>query len=431
MTYIYRELLDKIKLQLMKNSPAGFVLSGIVGCGKTTLIQKLLEEVAKEFNTFSFNGDDSNFRKQIIQDTRYLYNEVKGRALNQNKRILIFVDEVQKSEDVFDALKYVFDKMHVSFIVSGSNPAYLTSVARKRLQRRAIQYFMLPISIGEILVSTEKVSTEELNIFYELIFKNLNIEDVRLPAKYSIDKDLVKSFFNYGGLPLSYTKNEEEDKLRQIQLTTERGFELLISNNNSLSDIIRLELAQLHAKEFTYKNILEKTRIRKRDVINATIDQLMNHGYLVKKSLLSFEPGKSSYLCSFSYVDPGIVTYLQGETANSSTLGHRIEGYVHARLNYLMQNSVYKADLGYYKKFYKDPKGNSRYTGGEIDFVFKIGSRIVPIEVKSTDDVSQIDVKIMEEFLKTKKLKLGIVLYSGSPFYNFQKKILYWPYWLI
>ncbi|HLE12456.1 MAG: hypothetical protein A2504_07805 [Bdellovibrionales bacterium RIFOXYD12_FULL_39_22] len=135
----------------------------------------------------------------------------------------------------------------------------------------------------------------------------------------------------------------------------------------------------LQSQEFTYKNILAKARVRQRDIINRTIDQLINHGYLVRKRPIIFFDNKSSYLSIFSYIDPGIVTYLNG--ANKLTeiaMGHQIEGYIHSRLSNL---------------------GN-------------------------------INTELITNFVKEQRCGYGIVIYGGVPYKDSKKKLLFGPYWL-
>lgn len=122
-------------------------MAGIVGCGKTTTVQAALNRLSARFSIHAFTGDDVSFRNAVASNGIYILDQV--RAITQGPA-LVFVDEVQKSEAVFDALKLCFDN-GVSFIVSGSNPKYLSSTCRKRLQRRADFIRLNPFSLPEIL----------------------------------------------------------------------------------------------------------------------------------------------------------------------------------------------------------------------------------------------------------------------------------------
>jgi predicted AAA+ superfamily ATPase len=431
MSFIYRELQRKIELYLAVKQPSGLILSGIVGCGKTTLIQKILENLREKYNIYTFSGDDVRFRQSIIDDSKYIFNEV-GSNSNSKLPNLVFIDEVQKCEEIFDAIKYAFDHAKISFIVSGSNPAYLSTVAKRRLQRRAEQFFMLPISLGEIAVNNKWIDFNLVNNFEQLLFHQRGIDELVPLSELTISIELkltLDLYHKYGGLPLVFKAVNHEEKLREIRLVVERGFDLLSTENNSISEIVRVELSNLHSMEFAYKNIMDRTRIRKRDIINKNIDNLLNHGYLVKKKPILFDSAKTSYLSVFSYIDPGIVTYLNGELPKNT--GSQVEGYVHARLAYLIQNTVFKSELFYFKPYVLDINGNVKFKPGEIDFVIKSGSRMVPLEVKSTQNRGDINTELLEKFVDDHKLKFGILLYAGVPFWNNKTKILFWPYWAI
>lgn len=80
-------------------------MSGIVGYGKTTIIERTLESLGTEFNIIRYTGDDIQFRNAVLKDSRYIFNDIRSQSTSLNKT-LVFVDEVQQSEEIFDALKF-------------------------------------------------------------------------------------------------------------------------------------------------------------------------------------------------------------------------------------------------------------------------------------------------------------------------------------
>lgn len=431
MSHIYRELQDYFDQKKQENRPFGFIVSGIVGSGKTTVIEKILEGFSDDYVIFQFTGDDIQFRKAVAEDSKYLLNYVQSRT---NQKSLVFIDEVQKTEEVFDGLKILFDSKQVSFIVSGSNPAYLSTIAKKRLQRRAEQLYLLPFSIQELLHAEGFLQKNDLYLFKKIIFQADNLKDIKMPSLTitSKVKDVCDLFLNYGGLPLSYASGSEELKLKEIRLVVERGFELLSVNNSAINESIRLELANLSSREFSYQNILNKVRLRKRDEVNKVIDDLINHGYLVKKSPTLLKKNKSSYLSVFSYIDPGILNYLCGGKPNEIDKGFWLESYIHARLDSYVKNSVYKTEIGYFKFHDIDINDKIKYKSGEIDFVLKQGKKILPIEVKLTNQISNIQNQNMIQFLKEHaNSPFAVIVYGGIPHLDAPNKIIYWPYWLL
>lgn len=435
--YISREIEALIHKRIDGKKNFGFIVSGVVGCGKTTAIKKILADLKadskNEYQVFEFSGDDIQFRKTVSEDSTYLSQYVQSAT---NQKAILFIDEVQKCEAVFDALKYAFDNGKISFIVSGSNPAFLSTVAKKRLQRRADQIMMLPLSLPEILFSQKQIKEDLRNSFNALLFGDLKIKKMKIPemtlSKYMTET--VNQFLNYGGLPLAYMASDQLNKLSEIRLSTERGFDLISVGNDSISEAIKLEVAELHSKEFTYQNIMNKTRLRKRDDINQVIDHLINHGYLVSKKPVLLKNNKSSYLTVFSYIDCGILTYLRGGLPQNEEKGYWLEGYIHARLNYYIQNHFFKATLGYYKPHTVDINKKIKYSPGEIDFVIQKEKKIIPIEVKLTDQKMNIDTTLIKKFISQQykaRADFGVIIYGGVAHYDSENRILYWPYWLV
>jgi predicted AAA+ superfamily ATPase len=428
--YIYRELQQKIESHFDQDQAQGLILSGIVGCGKTTMIEAILKSWDSKFEIFRFTGDSTLFREAVRKDSEYLSNYIKEKT---TKKALLFIDEVQKCEEVFDAIKFAFDKGKVSFIVSGSNPAYLATVARRRLQRRAELFIMLPFSLPELIANKKIISQKNLFEFERILWHESSLLKFNLPD-LTIRNDITniyKEYFIYGGLPLSVLSEKPDQKLTQIRLTVERGFELMSKENNSLDDTIRIELAHLHSKEFAYKNIFGKARIKSRDHVNQAIDQLINHGYLVRKRPLFLDENRTSYLSIFSYTDPGIVSYLTGEYNLDLVIGNRVEGYIHERLSALISNSPFKSSLHYFKPYTIDVNNKVKYQSGEVDFIFQHGRRIIPIEVKASLSLNNLDLSPIENFIKQNTVPFGIVIYGGVPYYDKKRKLLFWPFWLV
>src|SRR3990167_6672893 len=142
--YIPRELQGNILDIFSGSQKKGLILAGIVGCGKTTLVHEVLKNLGSRYEVFEFTGDDLKFRTAVAQDTTYLTKTIRSKTSRQN--VLVFIDEVQKIEQAFDAIKYAYDQSNTSFIISGSNPDFLNTTARKRLQRRADFLLLTPFS---------------------------------------------------------------------------------------------------------------------------------------------------------------------------------------------------------------------------------------------------------------------------------------------
>ncbi len=428
--HIFREIEHHLTRILSSSQTKGIIVSGIVGCGKTTAINTCLQQLSQQgFSIFSFSGDDAVFRAEIAKSTNYLLEQIQARS---SQRSILFVDEVQKSEHIFDAVKIAFDH-NISFVISGSNPKYLASVARKRLQRRADMIVLLPLSLPEIFLH-EDILTDLSNV--ELFSKHLyELDSPELPAtKFTFTntmQSIIERFFDIGGLPLSFLAESRFESLKQIQMVVERGFEVMTVDTNNVSDLIKVELAKLNSQEFSYQGIFQRTAIRNRDEVNAIIEEMLGHGYLCARKPIFPNDNRRSYLSKYSYIDPGIVTYLSASAPSKDSLGFRVEAMVEARLRKLLENIPLKSQLGYFKPYTVDDINKTRFLKGEIDFVVQFGKRFIPIEVKASQRLNNSEFSIMEKFIADYDSPFGIVLYGGVPQLSANKKMLFWPYWLV
>lgn len=424
--YIKREFEANIFRTFDSPTKKGLILAGIVGCGKTTLVQHCLEQIRKAVTVFEYTGDDVQFRAKVAEDSKYLFNEVVSQTQG---RSLIFVDEVQKSEAIFDALKYAFDHGNISFLVTGSNPEYLNTVARKRLQRRADLMTLLPFSLPEILSNHGHCPRNLSASFSSLLFESKKPE---LPAiKMVLTPEIttvIENYLSVGGLPLAFLSPPKESFI-EIRKTVERGFEGMLLDANDIRELILVELAHVHSREFTYTHLFKKTGLRRRESVNKIIGQLKDHGYLFGKKPIFFAGHHRSYLAIYSYVDPGVLSYLLGDPKISKNVGARVEGVVHARLVSLMQQVPLKSELGYFKPYKTMGDGEIKFSPGEIDFVCSVGERKIPIEVKAAQDIQSIDTSLLKTVVKQYSLPFGIVLYGGVPYLDKGRKLVFWPWW--
>lgn len=428
--YIQREIDTYIDAKFQTTRPSGLILAGIVGSGKTTAVEAALTRLSERFSIHSFTGDDVIFRNAVASNSRYILETVR---FTTQGPALVFVDEVQKSEAIFDALKICFDQ-GMSFIVSGSNPQYLSSIGRKRLQRRADFICLTPLSLAEILAHHGHVPAATTNSPFAELLKHeqeCRVPNLGISLNESI-KGICQTYFVRGGLPLAYLSATQDATLSQVQLVTERGFDVMSHDSSNVSDLVRSYLARSHSREFAYQGVFQRTGIRSRSVVNSIIEELTGHGYLIEKRPIFPGLDRRSYLVSYSYVDPGILSYLTGDvTPTLEQIGSRLEGTMHVRLQNLLQYIPLKSMLSYFKPFTVDQNDKTKFLPGEIDFVFSCGKRLIPIEVKLTSDVSAIETRILESFIKEYKTPFGIVLYGGVPQARPERKLIYWPYWFV
>ena len=410
-------------------------MPGIVGCGKTHLLSVISKAMSKDhgFRLFQYEGDDSRFRAHIRSSSSWILDEVQASGTDH---AFLFVDEVQKEPEIFDAIKLAYDKEDVRFAVSGSNPAFLKTIANNRLQRRALVIPQFPLSMQEIMTHQGLCSDEGPLHFEQLLESQDSLEDYQ-PWRPNVAPEIqgiVKRYLIVGGLPQAWLAEDIRSAMTAVKLVAERGITETYQTTVAADDEIRQYLADQNSQEFTYKGLQQTLRSSKRNVVDRVIDHLMNHGYIFKKTpyLGGVATTHSTYFATYSWVDPGLVSYFVHANPNAQELGFRLESYVHTRLIDCLSRIPNKSGIYYYKPFSIKPSNNALSFGaGEIDFVIKLGRALIPIEVKLAQRHKDIDTKLMEEFIKKYKAKFGVVLYGGSTIVDHDKKIVFFPFWAI
>ncbi len=147
--------------------------------GKTTFVEKILEEHYSMKDIISFNGDSIDDRENLSINSLNKLN-----LFVENKKI-IFIDEAQKINNIGNTLKLLIDhyKNTKQIIVTGSSSINLLDKTNEPLTGRKIVYYMYPISSLEIKNTYDTkildVNIENLLIYgsYPASLNSFNFQD--------------------------------------------------------------------------------------------------------------------------------------------------------------------------------------------------------------------------------------------------------------
>lgn len=202
-----------------KSDARWFILSGLRGTGKTTLLAQLYDD-CKSYDVYRLYltldmpkvtlGDvlANNLVNLIVA-----YEEIIGRIVeNLDKPLFIFLDEVQYESDWGVILKNLYDRARKVFIIAtGSQALQLQSNAD--IARRAFFEHILPLSFSEFLKI--KGIAPELddfsNTIKNLLFDSkdakylyrglLQLQNNITLAMLPIDRFVINKYLHYGTLP--------------------------------------------------------------------------------------------------------------------------------------------------------------------------------------------------------------------------------------
>ncbi|MBI2079308.1 ATP-binding protein [Candidatus Micrarchaeota archaeon] len=134
--YVFDQLLKLLSSQIAGKKPV-FLLSGLRGIGKTTLMLQLFKELK---DSFYFSADS------ILVRTESIYSVVEQAVRGGYRNI--FIDEIHKYPKWVDELKNIYDNFNIQIVGSGSS-----TIAIKKgsliLGRRAIDITISNLTFGE------------------------------------------------------------------------------------------------------------------------------------------------------------------------------------------------------------------------------------------------------------------------------------------
>ena len=336
--------------------------------GKTTLAKMTFPE----YDYCSL--EDPDIRQFAINDPRSF--------LTQYSHKVIF-DEIQRVPELLSYLQGMVDKNNTKgqFILTGSYQLKLRAEVTQSLAGRTALLTLLPLSIAELC------TIEHLNTRDELLYRGF------FPRIYNDNLNPTRAYSNY------YQTYVERDVRQLINLKDVSIFEKFIKllagrvgqiiNLNSLSNDVGVSSTTL--KEWL--SVLEASFI-----IIKLQPYYENFGKRVIKSPKIY------------FTDTGLLCYLldidsEKTVRRDPLIGQIFENLVlleaiKARLNKGLNPNIY---------FFRDTNGL------EVDILYKHGSHLTPIEIKSSATFHNSFAKGIHKFQKlTKNSQKGYIVYSGD-----------------
>lgn len=159
------------------NTPFVKILTGIRRCGKSTLLEMIMEEMinlgTKKENIIYLCLD--SYLNDNISNGKQLYDFISSKI--KNEKVYIFIDEVQEVNGWEKAINSLMIDYNVDIYVTGSNSKLLSSEISTYLTGRYISIPVYTLSYEEYL--TFKKETKQ----------------------YVQSKDYIKEYIEYGGFP--------------------------------------------------------------------------------------------------------------------------------------------------------------------------------------------------------------------------------------
>lgn len=202
---IHRDIVDKAKKCL--NTDEVLIFTGARQVGKTVISKQLQQDLDSErAKTYFINLEDPDYLKQLNESPKNLFKLI---SLLNEKKVYIFIDEIQYLDNPTNFIKYIYDEYHtrLKLIVSGSSAFYIDKKFKDSLAGRKKIFNVRTLSFREFLdyKGTDISTASDL--------KSLSlIEQDKL-------KILLEDYIIYGGYPkvvLADTQDEKREVLKEL-----------------------------------------------------------------------------------------------------------------------------------------------------------------------------------------------------------------------
>jgi hypothetical protein len=373
---IVEEILKVIDLEEI------IVLHGARQVGKTHILLWLENYLNnKKEDVHYIDLEDSRYKKilDLGVDEFITHLREEGHAPQDNKKIFVFIDEIQYLKNPSEFLKLVADHhKNIKLIVSGSSSFEIKSKFKDSLVGRTINFEIFNLSFEEYLM-----------------FKNYHYEpSIKITEKKQEElKSMYKEYTLYGGYPKVALINEVELKEKRLQQIIDTYIkkdikELAnidnIENFNKLLEILAAQSGQLiNIKELSGTCKLSAPTIEKYLFI-------LEQTYIIKLVRPYNKNIRSEIfkMPKIFFYDSGLMQMLWFKGLQKEIIGNVFETSIFGELI-----KKYGRDSIYYWRT-KDKK--------EIDFIIKDKNKIIPVEVKI--NFNKINLSAIKYFLENYKL---------------------------
>lgn len=352
---------------------------GLIGprqSGKTTLVQAIFQ--TKPYLSL----EDPDIREQAKTDPRGLLSKYPSGAI---------LDEVQRVPELLSYIQTIVDRSQLKgmFILTGSHQLQLHDAISQSLAGRIALLTLLPLSLRELKQTKTPFTINEL---------------LYMGGYPRIHKDLLNPTKSYKNYFLTYV---EKDVRQLIHLKNLVQFERFIKIcAGRIGSVINLEQigGEIGLSSNTVKEWLS--------ILEASFIIFRLHPYFENFGKRIIKSPK------LYFTDVGLASYLLGiedplQLERDPLRGHLVENLVILELLKTRLNQGLDPNLYYFRDASQH----------EVDVIFKKGSQLIPIEIKSSQTFHSDFVKSIKNFKKIAlgKSEDGYLIFGGEGGYTFDE----------
>jgi len=435
-----REILPKIIPFL---EPENIVLlTGARQTGKTSLLYLLIRQLLNngappsQIVYFDLENIYDFSLLQNLKDFNEFWQILKDRGVDRQKRVFVFIDEVQHLEKPSSFLKYLHDhyKPGLKFIVTGSSSLEIKKKFTDRLTGRVYSFVIKPLSFREFLEFKKEKDLAEILLSFNLPFwicarhPEEDFKKISQSHKLRLDA-LLREYLTFGGYPAVSLKENPLIKQRDLQeiysLYIRRDIKDIgeiddVSGYNNLVSLLCLQIGSLvKEQELAVSSGLSRPTVKKYLFLleNTYVLKLVRPFFTNKRKEITKTP-------KVFFEDVGL---RNGVINNFDDLSLRVDRGAIIE-NFVFSQLSKENDLSHKVSFWRSQAKN------EVDFVWQENiSNPYPVEVKLNYPLRQPFPPGLKSFISLYQPSRGFIIHLGEPgFLSFKKtKIYVIPAWAI
>ncbi|MAG44702.1 hypothetical protein CL633_02330 [bacterium] len=376
---IKRDLYKKIKPYL--KSKEAIIITGMRRVGKTTLLNHIYSQIKSKNKLFIDLENPIDQKLFEENDYKNIKKSLISMGLDFQKKVYLFLDEIQSVKTMPSVVKYFIDHYKVKFFLTGSASFYLKNLFSESLAGRKYIFELFPFNFNEFL-KAKKIKIKFNTNITKPIFEKLS--------------NLYKEYLEFGGFPDVIFKKTKKEKKKSLEDVFTSYFQMEVKQLsdfkkiNKFRDLMLLLLERIGNKLDVQK--LSQELGISRSIIYDYLSFLEDTYFI--KLIRPFSKSRDVEIRSVPKIyvcDSGLANNL-GQISRGSLFEQAV-----------FQSLRIKGELNYYQ----------RKSGAEIDFIL---NKEKAYEVKLTPVKSDlIKFKNLSRKINIKHLKIVCLNYSSLP----------------
>lgn len=365
------------------------LLNGARQVGKTYLMKRLGQHYFKK--TAYFNFDEKPELAQFFENTKDVHRILENLALVHGEAIdeetLVIFDEIQECLPALNSLKYFFENAPELYVICAGSLLGVSLGKSNSFPVGKVQFLTLyPLTFSEFLGQCDP----KLSLYLKSIKKIEAIPDLF----FSTIKDHFKKYLITGGLPavaLTFLETKDFNQADAVLKDLIRSYELDFAKHAIMKDVAKIGYvwhslpSQLgrENKKFVYQLVRPGARAREYEDAIRWLEQagLVYRIALCKAPKLPLSAYDDLSAFKIYSFDVGILRAQSKLNPVVFTEGNRLFVEFKGALleNYILQSLV--------NQFEVVPRYWTSGNEAEVDFVLQSLNEIIPVEVKSEENV--------------------------------------------